>query len=230
MRNHCDKLQKALGELIRPELIQHKRAGPFIVLGSETGLQCCSSFYGLTSNKMAIWLRDEIPNWRNGPAMLLNDSLILDDCNECEESAALVLNAVACHELAHCLAFPKLCSDQEQTDSREMDFVPAIIADTKPAAQYEVGDSERKSHGPGFIRILLHVRWRRIHSGWFVPFGDSLDWQRFCSYPGEWVRQALRDEFSRLECMPLSAIQHIPASDEFLKLFEGSADVLQIVG
>ena len=226
LRKHCNELSDALAELIRPELDQHKRGGPFIILGSETGLQCCCDFYGLTSTKMAIWLQAEIPHWRNGPAMVVNDALILADCNGCQESAALVLNAVACHELAHCLAFPKLCSDQEPTDAREMDFVPAIISDTKPAAQYAV-DSERKSHGPGFIRIMLHVRWRMIQSGWLVPFSDLLDWERFAKHPGELVRMSLKDEFKRLQDLPLSAVQHVPAPSEFVKLFEGSTMLVE---
>lgn len=222
IRKHCNELQTALAELIRPELEQHKRGGPFIVLGSETGLQCCGEFHGLTSRKMAFWLRDEIPNWQNGPAWLVNDQQILSDCGGRFESAALVLNAVSCHELSHCLLVPKLCGDYEPADERGKELFPLIVCDTKPAAQYEI-DNDQSLHGPEFIRMALHVRFRMIQRGGLVPFSDLMDWPRYCGHPGEWCRMSLADEFKRLECLPLSAISHIPPPDDFLKLFEDSA-------
>ncbi len=219
LRKHCDGLQAALAELIRPELDQHDRGGPHIVLGSETGLSCDGTFYGLTSPKMGLWLRDEIPNWQNGPAMLLDDSLIFTDCGGDVESAELVCNAVAAHELSHCLLVPGLCRDAGLADERERALFPLAVSES--AADYGV-DFERLHHGPEFIRLAMHVRWRMIQHDWLVPFCDIADWPRYGSHPGERYRMALKDEFRRLQDLPLSEITSIPARDEFAKLFDES--------
>lgn len=222
IRNHCDKLQRALAELIRPELDRHGRGGPFIVLASSTQLACDGSFYGLTSPKMSIWLRDEIPNWQNGPCWLANDLQIFGDCGGDVESVCLTLTANSVHELTHCLLIPRLCGDPEASDERGRQLFPLITNDMATNQPYLV-DIDREQHGPAFIRTVLHVRWRLIQRGWFVAFGETLAWQRYCRHPGEWYRMALRDEFRALQDLPLSEIQNVPAPDEFLKLFEGSA-------
>ena len=175
---------------------------------------------------MAIWLRDEIPNWQNGPAWLVNDQQILADCGKRFESAALLMNAVCCHELSHCLLIPKLCGDYEPADERGKQLFPLIVCDTKPAAQYEI-DNDQSLHGPAFIRMALHVRFRMIQRGWNVSFGDMMHWQRYCTHPAEWCRMSLADEFQRLAEMPLSVIPHIPPPDVFLKLFEDSATLVE---
>ena len=220
VREHCDKLQTALAELIRPELEQHERGGPFIVLGSETGLQCCGEFYGLTSPKMAIWLQAEIPAWRNGPCWLSNDLQILSDCGGDVESVCLTLTANAVHELSHCLMIPRLCGDSDSADERGRQLFPLITNDMATNQPYLIA-IDREQHGPEFIRTMLHVRWRLIQRGWFVPFHDLMDWGRYVGHSAEQARMALKDEFKRLECLPLSAIQSTPAPMEFVKLFEG---------
>ena len=167
---------------------------------------------------MGLWLRDEIPNWQNGPAMLLDDSLIFTDCGGDVESAELVCNAVAAHELSHCLLVPGLCGDAGLADERERALFPLAVSE--PAADYGV-DFERLHHGPEFIRLAMHVRWRLIQRGWLVPFCDLMSWDRGI-HAGESYRRVLRDEFGSLACVPLSEITSIPAPDEFVKLFDES--------
>ncbi|MCX7386566.1 MAG: hypothetical protein NTX48_07860 [Planctomycetales bacterium] len=218
MRRHCDALQNALAELIRPELDQHKRGGPFIILASETGLKCDGYFYGLTSDKMAIWLRDEIRDWRNGPAMLLNDAKILADCVGYVPAALAVITSLAVHELAHCLAVPKLCGDAEPVDARFKVLFPLMAADAKPTWQHEI-DYDRVAHDREFIRLALHIRSRMIQRGWFVPLYDLLDWDHYANRGAQQYLATLAEDFLQCADKPLSEINQVKAPAEFLKLF-----------
>ncbi len=225
IRKHRDALASEFAELIHPELRRFDRGGPFIILASETGLECCGDFYGMTSPKMASWLCDEIPTRQNGPAMLMNDSQILTDCGGCFETAMGILTAVACHELTHCLQVPGLCDDAtpvswEPTAFRRFAGTPSPITKTEELR-------ERPQHGPEFIRLTLHIRHRLQERGWRVPLGELLQWSRFAYVQPEWHCDALKEDFERCIELPLSLVPEIPEPLAFRELFDESLSTFE---
>lgn len=217
MRHFRDRIAAELATILAPELRQFRRCGPFIVLASETRLECCGDFYGMTSPRMAGWFHDEIGGG-NGPAMLVNDRQILADCSGCFETAAGVLSAVCVHETAHILQVPGLCDDRRAA-SWEPEAFKRLAESPAPVTPAE-DLRERPQHGPEFIRLALHIRHRLLERGWSVPIAELLEWDRFSYVAPEWHVDALRDDFRRCQKMPLGEVLETVGPLEFHKLFD----------
>jgi|GEM_PF-2271216 len=216
---HRDALASELGELIRPELLQHHRHAPYIVLASETGIECCNDFYGMTSPTMATWFRGEIPNWGGvGPAMLIHDDAILEYCGGDAKTADGVMTAIVCHEMAHILQVPRLCHDAI-SDNWQPAGLKTIL--TEPDVATPVYETlTRAQHPQDFIRLALHVRHRLQIRGWHVPLSELVDWQRFAFVAGQWHVDALADDFEKCKGLPLSLVRFVPEPHGFAKLFD----------
>lgn len=219
LRKHRDELASELAELIQPELRHHHRGGVYIVLVSETGVECCTDFYGMTAPTMATWFRSEIQNWLgNGPAMLINDGEILKLCEGDFESASGVLTAIICHELTHCLQVPRLCHDAISADWKPQAF-GRLLTEPDPVTPAQEART-RSQHPKEFIRLALHVRHRMQQSGWLVPLSYLLDWERFAYVAAQWHVDALAEDFERCKELPLSLVPKIPEPHGFAKLFD----------
>jgi len=223
LRKHCDALASEFSELIQPELRIHGRSGPYVVLVSEMGVPSHGDWFGLAASTMGLRLRSEIPNWRgNGPAVLVNDSAILESCGGCYGTACGITTAVACHEIAHVLQFPRLCADEMLGDWEPRAF-KRVLAEPSPVTPAEE-IRERPQHDRQFIRWALHVRRRMQRRGWRVPLNDLMQWDRFAYVAAEWHVESLRDDFEKYEALPLSVIPFAPEPPDFTRLFDANLE------
>jgi hypothetical protein len=178
------RLEASFTVLLKPELQQAGARVVYLVLASETEVQCAGDFYGMTEPRLALAFRVEIDGrWRgNGPAALLDDSAMLKDCDDDVEIAGEIMSAIAVHEMAHMVTRAALF--REEADRRGYRrALKTVIA--RPCQEDEIPSSPKQSHDARFLRAAFHLAHRLEQLGSYVPMSRLLDWQA-CGLFGGW--------------------------------------------
>lgn len=223
------RLESEFASILAPDLAANDADQVRIVLASETDLQMCGEFTGLTSSRMHRWLREFVPNWSGpGPTMLIADSVIRADCHDDPAEMDARLVGVTVHELGHICCVPGLYQPDGglplsvDTDVRQA-FRAAVAS---PAAFHE--QPVRADHGHEWLRACCHLVYRMRARGWCGLHMPQVISHEYYSYKpmGEYTR-ALGDEPARLVNMPLTVALALPTPRQFMKLW--ARDVLSHV-
>src|SRR5262245_36400087 len=112
LRQFRDQLERALAELIAPELAAEGMTSVYVVLGSELLLPSSVKFGGITCEDLGEILRPAIgARWRGaGPTVLVCDQLLMSHFGGDLEMTKLMVGTWAVHELAHVVDRDQLCA------------------------------------------------------------------------------------------------------------------------
>ena len=222
-----NRLEIEFADLLAPDLAANGASRIHVVLTSETDLVTCGAFTALTSPRLWRWLEPFTQKW-NGPApcLLIDGATISSDCGGHLPSMLERFIAVVTHEVGHIASVPGLFEpvdpliDEHAELARQ--FFVASVADR---SMFYQGSSPRDGHGYEWIRACIHLTHRMRQRGWNVWLPGVID-REFYGYSSTSIySRALGDECRRLEDIPLTSLQYIPAPAAFID--QWNADLAQ---